>query len=251
MTKKTKNKLTKGGAVFCALLCLMMSVMTLYASASDNIFVEQKTTLLPDGTYRGEYLPHLACLESGNHCDKSGTYPITRDTVVRLVAKISSKLDDKKLNIGQNTSTNYFNTEGVNKTYIGTYHQVYSAFMRDLWKDDIIDGLSYNRWTNEWEGVNHESDIAIYGLDKSDYYYIDIYDEESDEMGSLVGEMFDGMSGTVRGLGNGIKSMFNNILWEDGTAESGLSHFAKFGFILAGLSMACGLGYVIIRKIRG
>ena len=59
-----------------------------------------------------------------------------------------------------------------------------------------------------------------------------------------------GFGNTIKGITNGIKSMFNNILYVDGTASSGLSAFAKFGFVMSGLTMALGLGYVIINKIR-
>lgn len=72
-----------------------------------------------------------------------------------------------------------------------------------------------------------------------------------DKPSTLVGEMFKSFGGVVEGVTNGIKGMFNAILWNDGTATSGLSHFAKFGFVMAGLSLALGLGYVIINKIRG
>ena len=72
-----------------------------------------------------------------------------------------------------------------------------------------------------------------------------------DKPSTLVGEMFKSFGGVIKGLTNGIKGMFNAILWNDGAAASGLSHFAKFGFVMGGLSLALGLGYVIINKIRG
>lgn len=70
-------------------------------------------------------------------------------------------------------------------------------------------------------------------------------------IGSLITDMFSGFGDTIDGLASGIKGMFNNIIWQDGTSDSGLSHFAIFGFVMMGLSLALGLGYVIIRKIRG
>ena len=72
---------------------------------------------------------------------------------------------------------------------------------------------------------------------------------ESEKSSNLITEMFSSFRAVIVGLTNGIKGMFNNILWIDGTAQSGLSHFAKFGFVMAGLSLALGLGYVIISKI--
>lgn len=64
--------------------------------------------------------------------------------------------------------------------------------------------------------------------------------------------MFSGFTDTISGLATGVKDMFMNILYVDPSAsELVLSDFAKFGFLMAGLSMALGLGYFIIRKVRG
>ena len=71
-------------------------------------------------------------------------------------------------------------------------------------------------------------------------------------MGELITTMFSGFSSVITGLSTGVKDMFMNLLYEDPTATTlVLSDFAKFGFLIAGLSMALGLGYFIIRKIRG
>ena len=71
-------------------------------------------------------------------------------------------------------------------------------------------------------------------------------------MGELITEMFSTFSTTISGLAGGVKDMFMNILYVDPQAsELVLSDFAKFGFVMAGLSLALGLGYFIIRKIRG
>ena len=71
-------------------------------------------------------------------------------------------------------------------------------------------------------------------------------------MGELITTMFSGFTTTISGLAGGVKDMFMNLIYEDPAATTlVLSDFAKFGFIMAGLSMALGLGYFIIRKIRG
>ena len=71
-------------------------------------------------------------------------------------------------------------------------------------------------------------------------------------MTELITTMFSGFSDTIGGLANGVKEMFMNILYVDPTAQTlVVSDFAKFGFVMAGLSMALGLGYFIIRKVRG
>ena len=70
-------------------------------------------------------------------------------------------------------------------------------------------------------------------------------------MGELITTMFSTFSETTTGLATGIKDMFMNLIYVDANASvKVISDFAKFGFVIAGLSMACGLGYVIIRKIR-
>lgn len=71
-------------------------------------------------------------------------------------------------------------------------------------------------------------------------------------MTELIQTMFSGFTDTISGLATGVKDMFMNILYVDPSAsELVLSDFAKFGFLMAGLSMALGLGYFIIRKVRG
>ena len=71
-------------------------------------------------------------------------------------------------------------------------------------------------------------------------------------MGELITTMFGGFTDTISGLTGGVKEMFLNLIYENPSAEVlVLSDFAKFGFVMMGLSMALGLGYFIIRKIRG
>lgn len=71
-------------------------------------------------------------------------------------------------------------------------------------------------------------------------------------MGELITSMFSSFTEVIGGLADGVKSMFMNMLYVDpNAAELVISDFAKFGFVMAGLSMALGLGYFIIRKIRG
>lgn len=71
-------------------------------------------------------------------------------------------------------------------------------------------------------------------------------------MGELITTMFSGVNETVTGLATAVKDMFMNLLYTDPTAEVlVLSDFAKFSFLFMGVSLALGLGYFIIRKIRG
>lgn len=63
--------------------------------------------------------------------------------------------------------------------------------------------------------------------------------------------MFDTVSTTATGLGNGIKEMFLNLIWEDPTAtERVLSDFSKFSFMMLGVSLVLGLGYVLLKCLR-
>lgn len=70
-------------------------------------------------------------------------------------------------------------------------------------------------------------------------------------MGSLIQTMFSGVTETVEGLASGVKQMFLHLIYEDPSAsEKVVSEFAEFSFLLMGVSLALGLGYFIIRKIR-
>lgn len=70
-------------------------------------------------------------------------------------------------------------------------------------------------------------------------------------MSELITTMFSGVSQSVTGLASAIKDMFLNILYVDPEAEVlVLSEFAKFSFLFMGVSLAFGLGYFILRKIR-
>ena len=71
-------------------------------------------------------------------------------------------------------------------------------------------------------------------------------------MGELITSMFSSFTDVISGLAGGVKEMFMNLIYENPTADVlVVSDFAKFSFIMAGLSLALGLGYFIIRKIRG
>lgn len=89
--------------------------------------------------------------------------------------------------------------------------------------------------------------VGTFAVSDVKLYVTYTVEQESD---GLIKTMFSGFGETINGLTNGIKSLFVNILYVDGTSASGLSHFAKFGFLMGGLTMALGLGYVIINKLR-
>ena len=71
-------------------------------------------------------------------------------------------------------------------------------------------------------------------------------------MSELITTMFSGVNETVTGLATAVKDMFMNLLYVDPTATTPVpSDFAKFSFLFMGVTLAMGLGYFIIRKIRG
>lgn len=70
-------------------------------------------------------------------------------------------------------------------------------------------------------------------------------------MGTLITEIFTGFSEAIKGIAGGIKDAFMNILYVDPSAEAlVISDFAKFGFVMLGLSLAIGLVYGAVRLIR-
>lgn len=70
-------------------------------------------------------------------------------------------------------------------------------------------------------------------------------------MSDLITTLFSGFTETIKGLGSGIKEAFMNVLYVDPTATNPvISDVAKFGFLVAGLSMAVGLVYGAVRLIR-
>lgn len=70
-------------------------------------------------------------------------------------------------------------------------------------------------------------------------------------MDQLITTMFSTVSTTATGLGSGIKEMFLNLIWENPTAaERVLSDFSKFSFMMLGVGLVLGLGYVTLRALR-
>lgn len=75
---------------------------------------------------------------------------------------------------------------------------------------------------------------------------------EKPVIGSLIYDMFSSFSTVISGFAEGVKSSFLNLLFDDPySPDRHLSGFAKFSFVLGGLALALGLGYVIILKIGG
>ncbi len=70
-------------------------------------------------------------------------------------------------------------------------------------------------------------------------------------MSELITTLFSSFTEAMKGMGDGIKNAFLNILYVDPSAtQPVISEFAKFGFLTAGLAMAIGLIYGAVRLIR-
>lgn len=70
-------------------------------------------------------------------------------------------------------------------------------------------------------------------------------------MSELITTLFSAFTTTLTSMASGIKDSFLNILYVDPSAASPvISEFAKFGFLMVGLSMAVGLVYGAVRLIR-
>ena len=68
-------------------------------------------------------------------------------------------------------------------------------------------------------------------------------------MSEIVSTIFESFSDVINSLTSGISSGFTNLIYADPTTKT-LSDFAQFGFIFLGVSMAIGVGYLVVRLIR-
>lgn len=70
-------------------------------------------------------------------------------------------------------------------------------------------------------------------------------------MGEMVRTIFTSFTDVITGLGGGIKSAFEVILYADPTAEvKVLSDFAQFSLIMGGVALATGLVLGAFRMIK-
>lgn len=70
-------------------------------------------------------------------------------------------------------------------------------------------------------------------------------------MSDLITTLFSSFTEAIKGMGDGIKNAFLNILYVNPSAEQlVVSDFAKFVFMTLGLGMAIGLIYGAVRLIR-
>ena len=61
-------------------------------------------------------------------------------------------------------------------------------------------------------------------------------------MGDIVTTIFSTFNDVISGLGEGVKTAFTTVLWQDPTAsEKVLSDPVKFGLICGGIALASGL----------
>lgn len=71
-------------------------------------------------------------------------------------------------------------------------------------------------------------------------------------MAELINQIFTGFTDAIKGIASGLKNAFEQIIYVDPSAtEKVLSDFAKFSFIMMGLSLAFSVVFLIVRKIRG
>lgn len=71
-------------------------------------------------------------------------------------------------------------------------------------------------------------------------------------MAELINQIFTGFTDAIKGIAGGLKNAFEEIIYVDPSAtEKVLSDFAKYAFIMMGLSLAFSIVFLIVRKIRG
>lgn len=71
----------------------------------------------------------------------------------------------------------------------------------------------------------------------------------------MVTEIINSITGAITGFTKAIpaalKDGFSNLIYENPEAtEKTLSGFAQFGLIFMGISMVCGLTYLVINMVR-
>ena len=71
-------------------------------------------------------------------------------------------------------------------------------------------------------------------------------------MAELINQIFTGFTDAIHGIASGLKNAFEQIIYVDPLAtEKVLSDFAKYSFVMMGLSLAFSIVFLIVRKIRG
>lgn len=70
-------------------------------------------------------------------------------------------------------------------------------------------------------------------------------------MSELVTAIFETFTTTMTGLANGLSDAFLQILYNEGTAESGFNPLIIFIFTVAGISLAAAILWRMFAMIRG
>lgn len=67
----------------------------------------------------------------------------------------------------------------------------------------------------------------------------------------IVDAIFSPLEGVVEGITKGLSTGFENLLWQDPTAEvKVLSDLAQFGLVFLGVGIVTGLVYLGFRLLR-
>lgn len=70
-------------------------------------------------------------------------------------------------------------------------------------------------------------------------------------MGQIVSTLMTGVSEVITIMTGAIKDAATALIWQDPTAETKvLSDVMQFGLVMAGVSIAMGIGYMVFRLIR-
>lgn len=71
-------------------------------------------------------------------------------------------------------------------------------------------------------------------------------------MDTLITDFFSGFETSIEGMGQGLKTAFQHLIYEDPAATTPVvSTLAEFLFVMAGVSLAIGIVYLIFHLIRG
>ena len=99
-----------------------------------------------------------------------------------------------------------------------------------------------------YEGADNTANVAAFAQ-KLESLGIDVDYDKGLRTSGILGWLFDGFTSSIIGLASGIKQSATNLIYENGITGP-LSTVIRFIFIIAGLSIAMTVFFMVFRLIR-